>query len=249
MGGDTTYNMTPDILYEDNHLIVVKKIAGLLTQGDATGAPNLLDELRSFIKQRDNKPGNVFLGMVQRLDKPVSGVIVFAKTSKAASRISEQMRKKRVEKLYIAVTELPPDEVKINHWCRHENYLLRIKDRTEVSSTFRQDAQQAILERKTIYANKKAAIHLIRLITGRKHQIRAQLSSVGMPILGDRKYGSELNEVSNDCIILHAIKCTFNHPTTKEKVSFVADLPKYLLSPFQQDRVLLINKKIRVDIQ
>ncbi len=241
--------MTPDILYEDNHIIAVKKTAGLLTQGDATGASNLLDEVKSFIKERDNKPGNVFLGMVQRLDKPVSGVILFAKTSKAASRISEQIRKKKVEKLYLVVTELPTKKIELDQWVKHDDYLLRVKDRTEIGRSTDQKAQEAILERKTLYTNKQFGVHLIRLITGRKHQIRAQLSNVGLPILGDKKYGSKVKNLPNVCITLHAIKCTFIHPTKKETVPVVADLPSYFLSCFQFDEISSIEKKLQVELK
>lgn len=240
--------MTAEILYEDNHIIAVAKPAGLLTQGDATGAPNLLDELKSFIKRRDNKPGNVFLGMVQRLDKPVSGAILFAKTSKAASRISEQIRKKSVEKLYLAVTELSAEKKEDHKWCRHENYLLRIKDKTVVGRSTDPKAQKAILERKAVYTNKQYGVHLIRLITGRKHQIRAQLSNLEMPILADSKYGSKFDGRSNDCIMLHAIKCTFTHPTQKETVSLIADLPEYFLSCFQEDEVSSIEQRIKEEL-
>ncbi len=237
----------PEILFEDNHLLVVRKPCGLLTQGDRSGSPNLLDLLKAFIKERDNKPGKVFLGMVQRLDKPVSGLILFAKTSKAASRISEQIRKKQLDKIYLAVTSSANIlEVETGEWQSDEKYLLRNRGKTIISAKGVQGSQQAVLQRKMLCRNSHYAFHLIRLVTGRKHQIRAQLSSDGLVIAGDKKYGSRAAFSVPGGIALHAWYCGFSHPTLKERVELVSTVPKELLNYFSAVEQQRIKENIKL---
>ena len=224
---------TPEILHEDNHLLIVNKPAGMLTQGDGSGQMSLLDHLKDHIKIRDCKPGNVYLGMVQRLDKPVSGSIVFAKTSKAAARLSAQIRAHQMVKCYLAVTVAEPDRRKekdfdTGGWRMVSHNLSRIKDRTIVGGEM---TQLARLRLKTLLHNEMLGIHAVQLITGRKHQIRAQLSALALPILGDHKYGS-LFQTHGDRILLHSYLIQLVHPTRKTKVKVLCSPSEDFLSVF-----------------
>ena len=237
-------NAAPVILYEDNHLLIVDKPADLLTQGDASGRPSLLENLRAFLKVRDRKPGNVFLGMVQRLDKPVSGALVFAKTSKAAGRVSEQIRNRRVSKYYLAVTsysessEMQPAE-KEDGWLEVVHHLGRVGDKTIVDD--RGDkSRRAILRLKTVFRGKRCQLHALYLITGRKHQIRAQLSALGMPILGDKKYGAE-PLADGERILLHSYRVRLAHPTRAEQVEVTCAPPDELFSPFSANERRIVQ--------
>lgn len=233
------------IIHEDNHVIAVNKPAGLLTQGDISGKPSLLEKLKDHIKQRDNKPGNVYLGMVQRLDLPVSGVIIFAKTSKAAGRLSESIRNRRVTKLYVAVSSLSGKaDCKSNNWVEHRHYLLRKRDKTVVVERPSERSQQAILQLKTLYSNHSHSFNLVRLITGRKHQIRAQLSHLGLPILGDKKYGSDELFSLETGIGLHAYYCEIKHPVKQENMKVFSDVPEEFLYCFDLEETRLIRSCI-----
>jgi 23S rRNA pseudouridine1911/1915/1917 synthase len=230
-------NDKPLILYEDNHLLIVDKPAGLLTQGDASGRPSLLDNIKAFLKRRDRKPGNVFVGMVQRLDKPVSGVLVFAKTSKAASRVSEQIRNRRVSKYYLAVTEdaasvpsLPADSD--NEWHEIAHRLIRIGNKSYIDDRA-ENSRQALMRLKTLFRGKRCQLHAVCLITGRKHQIRAQLSGLGMPICGDAKYGAK-PLAGSERILLHSYCVRLAHPTQAEPVEVFCTLPAEMLAPFSE---------------
>ncbi len=230
----------PEILYEDNHLLIVDKPAGMLTQADASGQLSLLEHLKDHIKIRDHKPGNVYLGMVQRLDKPVSGSIVFAKTSKAAARISAQIRARQMVKCYLAVTEAHADrqkhaDIDTGGWRMVSHKLSRIRDKTMVDEGS-EKAQVARLRFKTLYESTRFGIHAVQLITGRKHQIRAQLSALAMPILGDRTYGSAFQPRS-ERILLHSYLVQFLHPTRKTRVQVRCSPPEHFLSIFtEQER-------------
>jgi 23S rRNA pseudouridine1911/1915/1917 synthase len=215
-----------EILFEDNHCLAVGKPAGLLTQGDRTGERNLLDLAREDIRVRFQKPGNVYLGLVHRLDQPVSGVVLLAKTSKAAARLSEQFRAGTIEKVYWAVVE---------GRCR--------EDAGEWTDTLRKDESRNVVEvvPPGTHGGREARMSFrvlsrthdstsleLRLLTGRSHQLRVQLAARGLPILGDRKYGarSRLNaQDGGPRIALHARSLTFTHPTRREAISVEAPVP------------------------
>src|SRR5262245_38707794 len=212
-----------DVLYEDNHCLAVNKPAGLLTQGDATGAPNALDEARRYLKEKYHKPGNVFVGLVHRLDRPTSGVLLLARTSKGASRLSEQFRAGTVEKVYWAVVEgQVPDEE--GEWT---DRLLKDESRNvvEVVPERTPGGVEAKLAYRVIGRGPRECLLEVRPVTGRSHQIRAQLASRGYPIAGDRKYGARtlvraLDGLSR--VALHAHRLTFSHPTGRGVISVSA---------------------------
>ncbi|MGC9513140.1 MAG: RluA family pseudouridine synthase [Fidelibacterota bacterium] len=216
--------ITPDeILFEDNHLLVVNKASGLLSQGDISGDPNLLDMGKSYIKEKYDKPGNVFLGLVHRLDRPTSGVMVFARTSKAASRLSRYFRKHRINKTYLALVEgKPPEE------GTYSDYIRRDKIAGFVTGDSRdQSAELRFRRRKT---REDVSLMEIDLLTGRHHQIRIQFSHRGYPVLGDRRYGSR-HDWPGEGIALHAWKLTIFHPVSREKMTFTAP-PPAMWTPF-----------------
>ncbi|HEX3659311.1 MAG TPA: RluA family pseudouridine synthase [Pirellulales bacterium] len=208
------------VLYEDNHLLVVDKPAGLPTMGVTPDRPSLLAVAREYIKHRYQKPGNVYLGTVSRLDTPVSGIVVFARTSKAASRLSEQFRDREVEKRYWAlVAGNAPDEATCVNWLvkeeRHRG--------TRLASPGTPGAQEARLSLRTLHRLRHASLVEVLLETGRKHQIRVQLAARGFPILGDRKYGSQRPFANG--IGLHARRVGLVHPTLGTRLELVCPLP------------------------
>ena len=202
------------ILYLDNHLIAVYKPPGLLTQADDSGSESLMGQVKKWIKFEYKKPGNVFLGLVHRLDRNVSGAVLFARTSKAASRLSEQFRKKTIQKVYRTIVEGSPSPKQgaLAHYLRKEKSL-----KSTVFNRPGKDTQQAELEYKTLENRKTHSLLEIRLRTGRFHQIRAQLSFIGHPIFGDKKYGSTIN-LPDRQIALYAHQLVFEHPISKEEV-------------------------------
>ncbi len=221
------------VLYEDNHLIAVYKPAGVLVQGDETGDPTLMDEVKYYLKTKYNKLGKVFLGLVHRLDRPVSGVILFAKTSKGASRISEQIRNHEVEKIYHAfvIGKPPKDHDTLVHYIRKSDEVNRV----EIFDHEVPDSLRAELSYETVKTNGKNSIVKIQLKTGRPHQIRAQMSVIGCPIVGDVKYGgpsyalgaSEGKPVSEHSeLALCATSFTFTTATGGERKAVEVDIPK-----------------------
>ncbi|MDR3108089.1 MAG: RluA family pseudouridine synthase [Planctomycetaceae bacterium] len=211
-----------EILYEDNHLLVISKPVGVATMGLPENEVTLLTLAREYIKQKYNKPGNVYLGVVSRLDVPVSGVVLFARTSKAADRINEQFRSREVKKEYIALVEgVTPTEMECNDWLiedeRHRS--------VHVTKPNTPNAKEAILLFERIKLLGNNSLIKINLKTGRKHQIRVQLSTRGYPILGDRKYGAKTEIASG--ITLHAQKLTIQHPTKEETITITAPIPKF----------------------
>ncbi len=208
------------IVYEDNHLLVVNKPTGLLSQGDETGDPDLLSLLKKYLKEKYQKPGNVFLALVQRLDRGTSGLMVFARTSKAASRISEQIRARRVEKRYLAV--VLSDKISTGVFT---HYLKKDKDRRKalVSDHSLDRYQKSVLELQHLETVEKRSLVSIILETGRYHQIRAQLSHLGMPICGDRKYGAPRSSGSNPALICNQLD--IRHPTQNHVMSFSVQPP------------------------
>jgi 23S rRNA pseudouridine1911/1915/1917 synthase len=214
------------VLYEDNHLIVVYKPAGVLVQGDDTGDINLMDVAKEYLKEKYAKPGNVFLGLVHRLDRPVAGIVIYAKTSKGAARISEQFRDNEVEKIYFALVEgeleKPVDTLK-NYISKDE-----IKKKASVFDEPGEGRSIAILSYEIIKSNKDFSLLKIKLETGRFHQIRAQLSHIGYPILGDIKYGAA-KALSDRSIGLIAGEISFKTATTGEMINLKIEVPSSLL--------------------
>ena len=209
-----------EVLYEDNHCLAVNKPARLLTMGDATGERTLLEVAKDYVRERYAKPGAVFLGVVHRLDRPVSGVVLFARTSKAAARLSEQFRERTVEKVYRAVVEgSPPAEAVLQDWLWKDPG----RNVTSVVREMTPGAQQAALVVKRLRSTGGRSLVEVRPVTGRSHQIRVQLASRRWPILGDGKYGSEVR--LDGSIALHASSLTFTHPTKGEPVTVTAAEP------------------------
>jgi 23S rRNA pseudouridine1911/1915/1917 synthase len=211
-----------EILYEDNHLLALIKPAGLATMGVAAGKTSLLTLAKKNLKSRYRKPGNVYLGVVSRIDGPVSGVVLFARTSKAAARLSEQFRSRSVEKIYWAIVEgsvAPPSGEWIDFMLKDENQRRMV--RTHPGTT---GAQEAKLTYRLIRRIADDSLVEIQPETGRKHQIRVQFSAHGNPILGDKKYGSRRTFPSG--IALHARSLAFDHPISKQRMELIAPLPE-----------------------
>ncbi len=215
--------MKERILFEDNHLIVINKKAGELVQGDQTGDVPLAELLKKHLKEKYNKPGDAYLGVVHRLDRPTSGVVLFAKTSKALSRLNEQFKNRTPKKTYwgIVSKEFDSPEGCLNHWMTRNNKQNKSKaHKNEVPNS-----KLAILN----FKRKKDLDHYclleINLETGRHHQIRAQFSSLGFPIQGDLKYGAARSN-KDGSISLHARKLEIIHPVTNEPLEFIADPQK-----------------------
>jgi 23S rRNA pseudouridine1911/1915/1917 synthase len=211
-----------DILYLDNHLIVLCKPAGMLTQSDEFGEASLMDMVKGWVKTEYKKPGKVFLGLVHRLDRNVSGVVMFARTSKGASRISEQFRQKTTNKIYHALVEGSPEpqQASLRHYLRKEKSL-----KATVFPRATINAKEALLDYEVIKTFANTSLIKIRLHTGRFHQIRAQLSAIRHPIVGDKKYGAH-SALPLERIALHAQSMTFKHPTSKEEIVIDCPLPE-----------------------
>ena len=211
------------ILYEDNHLFVINKNSGELVQGDKTGDVPLIENIKQFIKVRDKKPGNVYLGLIHRLDRPTSGVLIFAKTSKALSRMNEMFKTRDVEKLYWAIVEGKVEQKfeRLEHYLRKNQK----KNLVTVFTHPTKDAKKAILEYKVLGELDYYTLLEVDLYTGRSHQIRSQLSFIGNPIKGDLKDGSKRSN-RDGSISLHARKISFIHPVSKENIEIIAQPPK-----------------------
>ncbi|KUY26226.1 RluA family pseudouridine synthase [Elizabethkingia ursingii] len=207
------------IVYEDNHLLVINKQVGQLVQGDKTGDKSLLDEIKDFIKIRDHKPGNVFLGLVHRIDRPTSGLVIYAKTSKALSRLTQMVKNREIEKTYWAIVpkEMVPLEQKLVHYLRKNEK----NNKATVFEKITEGAKEARLHYKVIRTLDNYYLLEIDLETGRHHQIRAQLAKVGIPIKGDLKYGAPRSNPDGG-IHLHARKLSFIHPVTREAIEIIA---------------------------
>ena len=213
----------PEILYEDNHILAVYKRAGLLVQGDITGDKSLMDEVKEYLKEKHKKPGAVFLGLVHRLDRNVSGIVVFGKTSKGASRLSEQFRNNEIKKIYHAVVEGQIEPVKgklVSYLKKDENNKIAL-----VSDIPREGYDESELYYETVEASHGHSLIRIELKTGRFHQIRAQLSAIGHPVSGDKKYGSK-DIFSDRSLALCATELIFKTATTGEIKDLKIDYPK-----------------------
>lgn len=211
-----------NILYEDNHIIAVNKQCGELVQGDSTGDSTLSDKVKKYLAGKYNKPGDVFLGVVHRLDRPVSGLVLFARTSKALTRLNRMFREKEITKKYIAVVrDRPPaEEGKLKHW-------LKKNEKQNKSYAYDREvkgSKEALLSYKLASRTDRYYVIEVDLHTGRHHQIRCQLAAAGCPIKGDLKYGFPRSN-NDGSISLHAWKLSFVHPVRKEKIEIVAPLP------------------------
>lgn len=227
------------VIYEDNHLIAVNKPAGMLVHEDETGDETLADLVKWYIKQRYNKPGEVFLGVIHRLDRPVSGLCVFARTSKALERMNEMFKDRTIKKTYFAIVEQRPEELegKLVHWLLKDTKTNITKASNKQKS---KDAKEAILD--YLYVGGIGDHHLMEVNphTGRSHQIRVQLAKIGCPIRGDLKYGAQRKNKNGEFIHLHAYKLEFMHPTKKEPITIIADLPTS--EPMWRDFGHLVSK-------
>ncbi|MBF1488952.1 MAG: RNA pseudouridine synthase [Prevotella pallens] len=210
------------VLYEDNHIIIVYKQSGEIVQGDKTGDKPLSETIKEWIKQKYAKPGNVFLGVVHRLDRPVSGIVVFAKTSKALSRLNNMFRNGEVRKTYWAMVQTAPNmpEATLTNWLvRNEK-----QNKSYVYNNEMSNAKQAILKYKTIGQTEHYTLLEVNLLTGRHHQIRCQLAAMGCPIKGDLKYGARRSNPDGSISLL-SHKVEFIHPVSKQKIVVVSPLP------------------------
>lgn len=211
------------ILYEDNHLIAVNKESGVNVQGDISGDFPLVEAVREYIRIKFEKPGNVFCGLIHRLDRPVSGIVVFARTSKALTRMNQLFAEKHPKKTYWAIVENPPKEKSgrlVHHLVRNEK-----QNKTYVYSETRKDSKEARLGYKELLRSDKYTLLEVDLETGRHHQIRAQLAAMGCIIKGDLKYGAKRSN-PDASISLHARSLEFEHPISKEKISIIARVPE-----------------------
>lgn len=211
------------ILYEDNHLLVVEKPVNIPVQADDSKDKDLLTILKEDIKVRYNKPGNVYLGLVHRLDRPVGGVMVFAKTSKAASRLSDVIRRNQLERKYLAVVRGVPQ--KKHATLEHHLYKDTKENKVYAVKANHAQAKKAVLDYETIGSADQLSLLSVRLHTGRSHQIRVQLATSGWPLYGDQKYGQHVNRPGQQ-IALWAATLEFPHPTTKEIITVQSKPPR-----------------------
>ena len=229
--------LEPNIIYEDNHVIVVIKPHNVSVQEDDSKDPDMLTIIKDFLKKRDNKPGNVFLGLVHRLDRPTGGVMVFAKTSKAASRLSKELKDKQLRKHYLCVVNGKPQLAN----NRLVTYLKKDEktNTVKIAPKLEEGSKEAILEYSVLETKSKYSLIDVDLITGRSHQIRVQMSAqINCPIFGDFKYGDKEHGGN---LALWAYELTFTHPTTKENMRFTV-APDYNNPAFKLFEDVIENK-------
>ncbi len=226
--------MKNEVLYEDNHLIAVNKMASDIVQGDKTGDTPLSEIVKSYIKEKYDKPGAVFLGVTHRIDRPTSGVVLFAKTSKALARINKMFQEKTIQKTYWAVVKDAPKNPsgELIHFLRKDQK----KNKSFASETEKSGSKKAELSYSLIGTSKDYRLIEIYPKTGRHHQIRVQLSEIGCPIKGDLKYGFPRSN-KDGSIHLHARKMAFIHPVKKEPVEIIAPVPKDALWQFFEEQI------------
>ena len=212
-----------EVLYEDNHIIVVNKKAGDLVQGDKTGDKPLGEFVKSYLREKYNKPGNVFCGVIHRLDRPVSGAVIFAKTSKALTRMNKLFREKTIQKTYWAIVEKPP----LKKEDRLEHYLIKNqqKNKSRAYSKPYEGALKSVLDYAVLKTLDRYTLLKVEPISGRHHQIRVQLSTIGCCIKGDLKYGAKRSN-KDASISLHAREISFIHPVKNEAITVTAPTPK-----------------------
>lgn len=212
-----------EVIYEDNHIIVINKSPGEIVQGDKTGDEPLVETVRRYLKEKYNKPGNVFCGVVHRLDRPVGGLVVFAKTSKALTRLNEMFRNGEVHKTYWAISRNRPGQPQGE--LRHYITTVERTNKSYASSKPKEGAKEARLRFRLLADSDRYHLIEVELLTGRKHQIRVQLSSIGCPIKGDLKYGDKRSNPDGS-ISLMARHIEFVHPVSKQKISLTAPVPE-----------------------
>jgi 23S rRNA pseudouridine1911/1915/1917 synthase len=217
------YTLTDrDIVYLDNHLMVINKPPGILVQIDKNGTPSIEDAAKKYLKEKFQKPGNVFATAVHRLDRPVGGLVIIARTSKALVRMNMMFQTREISKIYLALVEGKPETYK---WLRHWIKKNEVTNKVWTYTYERGDAKQADLAYWQIAKDEVTSMVLVRLFSGRHHQIRAQLAMDKIPIIGDAKYGAKQNREEDVALFSYAIE--FFHPVTKELTRIVADLPTY----------------------
>ena len=212
-----------EVLYEDNHIIAVNKKAGDLVQGDKTGDKPLGEFVKAYLREKYNKPGNIFCGVIHRLDRPVSGLVVFAKTSKALARMNALFREKTIQKTYWAIVENPP----LKSEDRLEHYLIKNQEKNKSRAFLKpyEGALNSVLDYKIQKKLDRYTLLQVKPITGRHHQIRVQLSTIGCIIKGDLKYGAKRSN-KDASISLHAREINFIHPVKNEAITITAPAPK-----------------------
>ena len=211
------------VIYEDNHIIIVSKTVNEIVQGDKTGDETLIDKVKKYIKEKYSKPGEVFLGLTHRLDRPTSGVVIFAKTSKALSRLNAMFRDGEIHKTYWAITSNRPneDEGTLEDFLKKNEKL----NKSFIAKASDKEAKKAILNYKIISVSDRYYLWEINLLTGRHHQIRCQLANIGCPVKGDLKYGYPRSNPDGG-LSLHARKVEFIHPVSKKEISVTAEVPE-----------------------
>jgi len=211
------------VLYEDNHIIAVNKTCNEIVQGDKTGDTPLSETVKAYIKEKYNKPGEVFLGVTHRLDRPTSGVVLFARTSKALTRLNEMFKShEQIQKTYWAIVQGCPKmpEARLENWLTRNEQL----NKSFIAKPNAREAKQAILTYKTLVRGENYTLLEVNLETGRHHQIRCQLAAIGCPVKGDLKYGAKRSNPDGG-ICLHARKIAFIHPVSKENICITAPVP------------------------
>lgn len=211
------------VLYEDNHIIIVSKTVNEIVQGDKTGDKTLIDSVKQYIKEKYSKPGDVFLGLTHRLDRPTSGIVVFARTSKALSRLNAMFRDGEIHKTYWAITANCPKETE----GTLENFIKKNEklNKSFIAPAETKEAKKAILNYRIISKSDRYYLWEINLLTGRHHQIRCQLAAINCPIKGDLKYGYPRSNPDGG-LSLHARKVEFIHPVSKKEISIIAPVPE-----------------------
>lgn len=228
-----------DILYEDNHIIIINKQPGEIVQGDKTGDTPLSETLKAFIKERDAKPGNVFMGVVHRLDRPVGGAVIFAKTSKALSRLNEMLRNGDIHKTYWAVTRNAPKQSQA--MLTHHITSVERNNKSYAADKPSKNSKEARLSYRLLASSERYQLLEVKLITGRKHQIRVQLSAIGCPIKGDLKYGDKRSNPDGSISLL-AREIDFIHPVSKKAIHVVAPVPDDTLWHALEDAAMCENQ-------